>query len=83
MHFLIYLLQFSNNFPHYQHKDLKFHGSTGYNGNEFGEAPGYFRTWQLAEETLQAYLESADEEIKERARLALESITGKDSKDSL
>jgi hypothetical protein len=29
--------------------------------------------------TLQAYLESSDEEIKEQARLAIESITGGES----
>ena len=33
--------------------------------------------------TLQAYLESSDEEIKEQARLALESITGSEPPDNL
>ena len=33
--------------------------------------------------TLQAYLENPDEEIREQARLALGSITGKDTKESL
>jgi len=42
----------------------------------------FYQRKKIVVGTLQAYLESSDEEIKEQARLALESITGGEAKDN-
>ena len=47
---------FNDSAGQHLHKDLRLHSGTGYHGDKFGEAPGYWPTKEAAEMALAAYL---------------------------